>query len=100
MNAARAIESLDEPLEKVVGENRLGEIKGIGDALQQKITELVTTGKLPYYQNPKASFLAGFMEMMQVPGLGPKKIKVLYDELGIKTVDELEAACKDGRLAK
>ncbi|MBC8096357.1 MAG: histidinol-phosphatase, partial [Akkermansiaceae bacterium] len=99
-NGARTIETMGESLEKLVAENRLGEIKGIGDALQQKITELVTTGRLAYYDDLKASVPAGLLEMMQVPGVGPKKVKMLYDELRIKSVDELEAACKDGRLAK
>ena len=62
-NGARALEGLDEPLEKVVAENRLGEIKGIGDALQKKITELVTTGKLVYYEDLKASLPAGLLSM-------------------------------------
>jgi DNA polymerase (family 10) len=55
LNAARTIETLSEPLDKVVAEARLADIKGIGDALQQKITELVTTGKLQYYEDLKAS---------------------------------------------
>src|SRR5881628_45365 len=71
-NAARALESLAEPLEKLVAENRLGEIKGIGEALQKKITALVTTGKLPYYDELKASVPPGLVEMLQIPGLGPK----------------------------
>src|ERR1051325_8444434 len=54
-NAARAIESCHEPLDKCVAENHLGEIKGVGEALQKKITELVTTGKLKYYEDLKAS---------------------------------------------
>ena len=58
-NAARTIQQLNEPLEKVVAEERLGEIKGIGEALQQKITELVTTGKLEYYEKLKASIAPG-----------------------------------------
>src|SRR4029079_2535351 len=62
--------------------------------------ELVTTGKLPYYEDLKASVPPGLLAMMEVPGVGPKKIKVLYDELGIKSVEELEAACKDGRVSK
>lgn len=99
-NGARTIETLNDSLETLVAENRLGEIKGIGDALQKKISELVTTGKLDYYENLKASMPAGLLEMMQVPGVGPKKIKVLYETLGIKSVDELEAACQDGRVAK
>lgn len=99
-NAARTIETLTEPLEKVVAENRLGEISGIGAALQQKITELVTTGKLAYYDDLKASVPPGLLAMLDVPGVGPKKIKALHDQLGIKSVEELEAACQDGRVAK
>jgi DNA polymerase (family X) len=99
-NAARAIEASSEPLSKLVSENRLGEIKGIGDALQKKITELVTTGKLAYYEDLKASVPPGLLAMMEIPGVGPKKIKALYDELKIETVEQLEAACNDGRIAK
>src|SRR5512139_1451331 len=82
LNAARTIEALDEPLDKVAAEGRLGEMKGIGEALQQKITELVTTGKLKYYEDLKAATPAGLVAMLQLPGLGPKKVKALYDELG------------------
>src|SRR4051812_46916511 len=99
-NGARAIEVSNEPLAKLVAENRLGEINGIGEALQKKITELVTTGKLVYYEELKASVPPGLLAMMQIPGVGPKKIKVLHDELGIASVEELEKACQDGRVAK
>jgi DNA polymerase (family 10) len=99
-NAARALETLAEPLEKLIVENRLGEIKGIGEALQQKITALATTGKLPYYDELKASIPAGLVEMLEIPGLGPKKIKLLHDELKIDSIEKLAAACKDGRVAK
>jgi DNA polymerase (family 10) len=98
-NAARTIESLGEPLEKVIAENRLGEIKGIGDALQKKITELAATGKLAYYEELKASIPPGLLEMLQIPGLGPKKVKALHDKLGLTTIDQLEAACRDGKVA-
>jgi len=97
-NGARTVETLSEPLEKLVAENRLCEIKGIGDALQKKVAELVTTGKLPYYEDLKASVPPGLLDMMQVPGVGPKKIKALYDQLGIDSIEKLEAACKDGRV--
>src|SRR6185436_10168935 len=83
-NAARTLESLSESLETLIAEKRLGEIKGIGDALQQKITELVTTGKLRYYDELKASVPAGLVEMLQIPGLGPKKVKAIHDKLGIQ----------------
>ncbi len=98
-NAARTIESLTEPLARVVEEKRLGDIKGIGDALQQKITELVTTGKLKYYEELKASLPPGLTAMLQIPGVGPKKVKAVYDKLGVDSIEKLEAACKDGRVA-
>src|SRR3954471_13061210 len=68
-NAARALESLTEPLEKLITENRLGEIKGIGEAIQKKITELVATGKRPYYDELKASIPDGLVTLLQIPGL-------------------------------
>ncbi|MDB6019441.1 MAG: pol4 [Pedosphaera sp.] len=98
-NAARTLESLNEPLDRIIAEERLGEIKGIGEALQKKITELVTTGKLPYYDELKASIPPGLFEMLQIPGVGPKKVKALHDKLGIKSVAELEAACQAGKVA-
>ena len=99
VNAARTLEGLNEPLLKIVEEQRLGEIKGIGDALQQKITELVTTGKLKYYDELKASVPPGLVEMLGIPGVGPKKVKALHDKLGIESIEQLEAACKAGQVA-
>jgi DNA polymerase (family 10) len=98
-NGARLLLALDEDLGTLVAEKRLREIKGIGEALADKITELVTTGKLRYYEELKAEFPAGFMELLRIPGLGPKKAKLLLDELGIKSVDELEAAARANKLA-
>jgi DNA polymerase (family X) len=98
-NAARTLETLSESLDKIIAENRLGEIKGIGEALQKKITELVTTGKLAYYDDLKASTPPGLLEVLQIPGVGPKKVKVLYEKLDVKSVADLEAACKAGKVA-
>ena len=98
-NAARTLESLTEPLDKLIAENRLDQIKGIGEGIQKKIIELVTTGKLAYYDELKASVPAGMVEMLQIPGLGPKKIKALNDKLGIESVEQLEAACSAGKVA-
>ena len=97
-NAARTLENLGEPLGKIVAEKRLGEIKGIGEALEQKITELVETGKLAYYDELKASIPPGLMEMLEIPGLGPKKIQVLNQKLGVDSVEKLEAACRSGKV--
>ncbi|MCI0747094.1 MAG: DNA polymerase/3'-5' exonuclease PolX [Verrucomicrobia subdivision 3 bacterium] len=99
-NAARAIEALAEPLQTIVAENRLAEIKGIGEALQKKITELVTTGRLGYFEDLKASLPAGLLALLEVPGLGPKKIKALYDKLGVASIEQLEQACQEGKVAK
>ena len=99
LNAARSLETSNESLGRLVAENRLGEIKGIGEALQKKITELVQTGKLAYYEELKASVPPGLLEMLNIPGLGPKKIKALHDELGIQSVEQLELACKEDKVA-
>ncbi len=99
VNAARTLEGLTESLATIVAEERLGEIKGIGEALQEKITTLVTTGKLPYYDELKAATPPGLLEMLQIPGLGPKKVKKLHDELEIDSVEKLEADCNAGRVA-
>ena len=99
VNAARALETVAEPLDKIVAEERLGEIKGIGDGIQKKIIELSTTGKLAYYEELKAATPPGLVMMLEIPGLGPKKIKALHDELKIETIEQLEQACKDGQVA-
>ena len=99
-NAARALESLTEPLETLISENRLREVKGIGDALQTKIIELVITGKLGYYDELRASLPEGLLLLLQIPGLGPKKVKVLYEKLAISNQQQLEQACRDGKIAR
>jgi len=98
-NAARTIEGLEEPLAKIVADKRLGEVKGIGEALEQKITELVETGKLKYYEELKASIPPGLIEMLEIPGLGPKKIQALNKKLGVDSLEKLETACKAGKVA-
>jgi DNA polymerase (family 10) len=99
-NAARALEGLSEPLDKIIADERLGEVKGIGESMQKKICELVTTGKLAYYEELMAATPPGLVLMLDIPGLGPKKIKAIHDELGVETVEQLEQACKDGKVAK
>ena len=97
-NGARMIEVMQEDIGSVVAENRLKDIKGIGKALQEKITELVTTGRLQYYDDLKSEIPEGIFDILKIPSLGPKKVKVLYDELDIKTLGELEYACLENRL--
>src|SRR5262245_52382596 len=98
-NAARALESISEPLEKVIAEEKLAEVKGIGESMEKKISELVSTGKLVFYEDLKAATPPGLVAILEVPGLGPKKIKVLHDELASETLEHLEEACKAGTVA-
>ena len=99
-NAARTIENIDEEIELVVLEERLITLPGIGKDLAEKITTLVATGKLPYYEELRSSMPASLLDLLHVPGLGGKKIKVLYEKLGIETIDDLADACSKGRIAE
>ena len=97
---ARAVEAIEEAeLGRLVAEEKLGTIKGIGEALVQKITELHTTGRLEFFEKLKASIEPGLAEMVQIPGLGPKKIRALHDKLGIASIAALAQACAEGRVA-
>ncbi len=98
---ARVLESIEQAeLDILVREERLKSVKGIGDALAQKIAELHTTGRLEFFEKLKASIEPGLVAMLEVPGLGPKKIKAIYDLLGVSTIEGLAAACTDGRVAE
>ena len=98
-NAARALEIYTGDLTAAVGEGRLDEIAGVGKAIADKITELVATGQLAFFERLKAEFPPGIFEMFEVQGLGPKKIKALWEKLGIITIADLEKGCTDGRIA-
>jgi len=98
-NGARAIELLEGDLASLVRDTGLRGIPGIGDALREKIGTLVTTGSLPYYEDLRAQFPPEIFELFDVPGLGPKKIKILYDTLKIASLAALEEACQGGAVA-
>jgi len=97
-NGSRIIESLADSLEDLVESGKIAELKGIGKALSEKITTLVTTGNLPYYDELKSTVPSGLLEMFRIQGLGAKKVKTIYDKLGITTIGELEYACCENRL--
>jgi len=96
----RSIEHLPVELEQLVKEDRLREVPGVGEAITKKITELITTGKLDYYEKLKAEFPEGISTLLSIPGVGPKTAMLLSTELGISTVDELEAAIVGGEVAR
>ncbi|HZV00307.1 MAG TPA: DNA polymerase/3'-5' exonuclease PolX [Planctomycetota bacterium] len=97
--AARTVRSLEEEVETLAKAQRLKGIPGIGDSIREKITELVTAGKLQYLEDLRSTFPKGLMAMLEVEGLGPKKVKHLWDELKIQTVEDLKKACTEGRIA-
>jgi DNA polymerase (family 10) len=98
-NGARAIESYEGDLAAAVNEGRLGEIRGIGQTLKEKITTLVQTGQLPYLEELRAKTPLGLLQILNIPSLGPKKVKALYDQLGIDSIEKLKAECETGRVA-
>ena len=99
-NAARTIQQMEGNLAEVIAAGKLGDVPGIGEGMREKITTLVTTGKLPYYEELRAKVPDGLFEMLRVQGLGPKKVKALYDQLGVDSLDKLKAACAEGSVAK
>ncbi len=98
--AARTIEHLPVELEQMVKEEQdLKSIPGIGDAISKKIQELVATGKLRYYEELKGEFPAGLVQLITIPGIGPKTALKLSKDLGINDAEALEQAILDGRVA-
>jgi len=98
-NGARAIEQLEEDLGDLVAQKKLGQVRGIGSTLVEKITTLVTTGSLPYYEDLKKKVPEGLLDMLRIQGLGPKKVKALHDQLAIDSLDKLKVACEAGQVA-
>jgi DNA polymerase (family 10) len=97
---ARAIEGLEnKDFESLVSEGKIRSVKGIGEALAAKIMELQATGRLEFLDRLKESIEPGLVEMLKIPGLGPKKIAALRKELAVTSVAELEKACQEGGVA-
>ena len=99
-SGSRTLQTLEEDLGTVIEEGRLGNIPGIGKALTEKIETLYTTGELEFLNKLKASVPDGLLELLEVPGLGGKKINALHQKLGIDSIESLTQACNDGRVAE
>lgn len=97
-SGARTLERLEENFEETVEGNHLSGLKGIGQALVQKIETLYYEGHLPFYETLKASVAPGLLEFLEIPGLGGKKVKRIHDNLGIDTLDGLKEACLSGKI--
>jgi DNA polymerase (family 10) len=98
-NAAQAIRELDEPLEVLLSEGRLRSIPGIGAAIEKKIADYAATGSVPLHERLLEELPIGVLELLAVPGLGPRRARAAWKEAGIDSLDALEAAAMDGTLA-
>ena len=96
--AAQNIESIPEDIEVFVKEGRLTIIPGIGKDLEEKIKEMVSTGRLKFLEDLKKEIPAGLLDMLDIPGVGPKTAKLLYEKLGIRDVVMLERMAHAGRI--
>jgi len=97
-NAARILQGLSEDIGKLIENNQLTQVKGIGQGIAEVIMEIVNQGKSSELESMKKEIPTGLLEMMKIPGMGPKKIRAVWTKLHITTIGELEYACKENRL--
>ena len=97
--AARVISELPADIETVAKEDKLQEIPGIGEGIANKVKEYLATGKMKKLAEATRGIPEGIMELRKIPGLGPKTLKLAYDELKVTNLAELRKAIKDGSLA-
>ncbi len=96
--AAREISALEGKLDSPEAERRLPTIRGVGEALEKKILELIRTGKIQYLEDLEKKLSPDILEMLRIPGLGPRKLRSIIDTLGVGSVGELEYACLENRI--
>ena len=99
-SGARTLQTMEEDLGTVIEEGRLGEVPGIGKALTEKIETLFATGELEFYDKLLASVPPGLLDLLDVPGLGGKKIKALHEQLDVDSIESLTEACNEGKVAQ
>lgn len=95
---ARVLETMEADLGDLIEAGQLSAVKGIGAALVEKIETLHATGDLAYYTELRGSVAPGLIEMLEIPGLGGKKVKKLHDAIGVESIDALQAACESGEV--
>ena len=96
--AAESLRSLAEDAAVLHGQNRLTEIPGVGKAISEKISELLTTGKLGFLQKLEQEVPPTLTELLQVQDVGPRKVNLFWKQAGVTTLAELEAAARAGKL--
>jgi len=96
--AARSVANATERVDVLFEQGRLRELNGVGNALEAKIVEFLSTGRMAAYDHERREFPVALATLLQLPGLGPGRARALYKELGVTTVTELEDAARSGRL--
>ncbi|MFH0913216.1 MAG: DNA polymerase/3'-5' exonuclease PolX [Candidatus Omnitrophota bacterium] len=96
--AAQNIEGLTEDIENFIRDERLNEIPGVGKDLSERIREFVKNGKIKVYEDLKKSIPKGLLDLLNIPSVGPRTAKLLYEELKIKNIPDLEKAIKKNKL--
>ena len=97
--AARVIESLTEDIEDIYRQGRIYEIPGVGERIAKKIKEFIETGTISKYEELKKEFPEDLVILLDIPNLGPKTLKLAYEKLGVKNLDDLKRVLEDGSLA-
>src|SRR5436190_13460833 len=97
--AARAVSALDGDIEQLTREGKLKGIPGLGSTIIKRIEELVNTGHMAFYEELQATTPPIKLEMMRIPGVGPKKINAIYNELHVNSIAELEQAIREDKVA-
>lgn len=96
--AARAVEDCSTPIEDLVASGRVGDLPGVGTSIAAKIAEIVATGRLAYHEQLKENLPLDLRALTEIAGVGPKTARLLYEELGVKSVADLERAAQEGRI--
>jgi DNA polymerase (family 10) len=99
-NAARSIETFGGNIPDLQDAEALAKIPGIGKSIAEKIKELAGTGSIKFLEELRSEFPAAILELFSIPGLGAKKIKALYEQLHISSIEQLREACESGQVAK
>lgn len=97
---AEIVLSMEEDVVELAKNDQLHGVKGIGEALRDKLGEMATTGRLEFYEKLKSEFPPSIFDLFEVQGLGPKKIKALYDQLAVDSLEKLKTACEQGEVAE
>jgi DNA polymerase (family 10) len=96
--AAQAIESMSKDVEDIAAQEKLDEIPGVGKDIAEKIEEYLEEGKSRYLESIRKGLPPGLVKLLMLEGIGPKKVKLFYEKLKIKTVEDLEKAAKEGKI--